>query len=69
MTLAYAVERRLRRSATGPLDYDDSLVPGAIVAAVMHLPHVTDREDHELGLVLRWTTARPSACGTACCGA
>jgi hypothetical protein len=55
MTLAYAVERRLRRSATGPLDYDDSLVPGAIVAAVMHLPHVTDREDHELGLLLRWT--------------
>jgi hypothetical protein len=55
MTLAYAGERRLRRSATGPLDYDDSLVPGAIVAAVMHLPHVTDREDRELGLLLCWT--------------
>jgi hypothetical protein len=39
----------------GPLDYDDSLVPGKIVAAVMHLPHVTDREDHELGLILRWS--------------
>src|SRR3954466_10624755 len=29
--------------------------PGKIVAAVMHLPHVTGREDHELGLLLRWT--------------
>ena len=55
MTAAYAVERRQRRGVTGPLDYDDSLVPGAIVAAVMHLPHVTDREDRELGLMLRWT--------------
>jgi hypothetical protein len=55
MTLAYAAERRLRRRHTGPLDFDDSLVPGAIVAGVMHLPHVTDREDHELGLLLRWS--------------
>ena len=55
MTLAYAAERRLRRSRHGPLDYDDSLVPGKIVASVMHLPHVTDREDHELGLILRWS--------------
>ena len=55
MTLAYACERRLRKRAEGPLDYDDSLVPGQIVAAVMHLPHVTDREEHELGLMLRWS--------------
>jgi hypothetical protein len=55
MTLAYAAERRLRRGVAGPLDYDDSLVPGEIVAAVMHLPHVTAREDRDLGLVLRWT--------------
>jgi hypothetical protein len=55
MTLAYAAERRLRRGVTGPLDYDDSLVPGQIVAAVMHLPHVTARGDQELGLSLRWT--------------
>src|SRR5213596_2217908 len=54
MTLAYAAERRVRR-ARAPLDYDDSLVPGQIVASVMHLPHVTDREDHELGLILRWS--------------
>ena len=54
MTLAYAAERRLRARHRGPLDYDDSLVPGRIVASVMHLPGVTDREDHELGLALRW---------------
>src|SRR3954453_5317378 len=54
MTLAYAARRRVRR-ARGPLDYDDSLVPGQIVAAVMHLPHVTAREDRELGLILRWS--------------
>ncbi len=56
MTAAYALERRLRGSRhQGPLDYDDSLVPGQIVAAVMHLPHVTDKEDQELGLLLRWS--------------
>jgi hypothetical protein len=55
MTLAYACERRLRRSRQGPLDYDDSLVPGKIVATVMHLPHVTDRGDRDLGLLLRWS--------------
>jgi hypothetical protein len=55
MTLAYAAERRLRRRGEAPLDYDDSLVPGQIVASVMHLPHVTQREDRELGLALRWS--------------
>jgi hypothetical protein len=55
MTLAYACERRLRKSRHGPLDYDDSLVPGQIVATVMHLPHVTDRGDRELGFLLRWS--------------
>jgi hypothetical protein len=55
MTLAYAAERRLRPRVHRPLDYDDSLVPGQIVAAIMHLPHVTAREDHELGLMLRWS--------------
>jgi hypothetical protein len=55
MTLAYAAERRLRPGVRGPLDYDDSLVPGEIVAMVMHLPHVTAREDRDLGLALRWS--------------
>jgi len=54
LTVFYDVERRLRRRHQGPLDYDDSLVPGAIVAAIMHLPHVTAREDQDLGLALRW---------------
>lgn len=53
LTLAYAVERRLRPKR-GPLDYDDSLVPGQIVASIMHLPHVTGREEQDLGLALRW---------------
>ena len=55
MTLAYAAERRVRHRGREPLDYDDSLVPGQIVAAVMHLPHVTEREDKDLGLILRWS--------------
>ena len=54
MTLAYRAERRLRRHHTGPLDFDDSLVSGRIVASVMHLGQVTSREDRDLGLILRW---------------
>jgi hypothetical protein len=54
LTLSYAAERRLRRRLT-PLDYDDSLVPGQIVASVMHLPHVTARDERDLGLLLRWS--------------
>jgi hypothetical protein len=54
MTLAYALERRLRPRHRGALDYDDSLVPGQIVASVMHLGHVTAREDRDLALALRW---------------
>jgi hypothetical protein len=55
MSLAYAAERHLRPRAQGPLDYDDGLVPGRIVASVMHLPHVTGRGEKDLGLILRWT--------------
>ena len=54
LTAAYAAERRLRRTHVGQIDYDDSLVPGQIVASVMHLPHVTARGDRDLGLALRW---------------
>src|SRR3954468_981568 len=61
LTLAYRAERRFRPRVQGPLDYDDSLVPGQIVASIMHLPHVTAREDRELGLLLRWSYG--SACG------
>lgn len=55
LTLAYATERRVRHSGDSPLDYDDSLVPGQIVANILHLPHVTARGDNELGLLLRWS--------------
>jgi len=55
LSLSYAMERRLRSRHRGPLDYDDSTVPGQIVASVMHLPHVTARGDEDLGLLLRWT--------------
>lgn len=54
MTLAYASERRLRPDVRKPLDYDDSLVPGQIVAHIMHLGDVTNREENDLGLMLRW---------------
>jgi hypothetical protein len=54
MTLAYATERRARPKTDGPLDYDDSLVPGQIVASILHLPSVTEREEQELGTALRW---------------
>lgn len=55
MTLAYAAERRLRPKLRGPLDYDDSIVPGEIVAGVLHLPNVTKGEERDLGLILRWS--------------
>jgi hypothetical protein len=56
MTAAYDAERRSRGARKpGPLDYDDGLVPGQIVAGIMHLPHVTDTEEHDLGLALRWS--------------
>ena len=55
LTLAYGAERRVRRRHRGQLDYDDSLVPGQIVASIMHLPHVTGREENDLGLTLRWS--------------
>jgi hypothetical protein len=53
MSLAYGIERRFRQGQQH-LDYDDSLVPGQIVASVMHLPAVSDRQAAELGFALRW---------------
>ena len=55
LSLAYVVERRMRRNHKGPLDYDDSLVPGQIVVSILHLPHVTKREDRDIGWALRWS--------------
>jgi hypothetical protein len=55
LTLSYKLEHRLRPRHQAPVDYDDSLVPGQIVASILHLPHVTGREENELGLALRWS--------------
>lgn len=52
LTLAYDIERRLRR-VRGPLDYDDSDVPGQIVASILHLSRPTEHEEREAGYALR----------------
>ena len=44
----------MRRRSTS-LDYDDSVVPGRIVAGVLDLHGLTDQEDLELGELLRWS--------------
>jgi hypothetical protein len=54
MTFAYAMEHRLRPQVEGSLDYDDSLIPGKIVANVLRLGDVTDAEDAELKAALKW---------------
>lgn len=41
-------------SQTG-LDYDDTVVPGRIVASILHLHNVTDRQAGVLTLGLRWS--------------
>jgi hypothetical protein len=55
LTLAYKLEHRLRPRDRGPMDYDDSVVPGEIVASILHLPSVTQRDEEDLGLALRWS--------------
>ena len=55
MTAAYAIEHQVRTKVRGQLDYDDGLVPGEIVASVMHLGQVTHKQEHELGTALRWS--------------
>ena len=54
MTLTYKAEHAARPDVRGSIDYDDSLVPGQIVATVLHLPSVTERGEQELGTALRW---------------
>jgi hypothetical protein len=54
LSLSYAIEHRLRPRAPGPADYDDSLVPGQIVASIMDLHEVSAHDEEELGLALRW---------------
>jgi hypothetical protein len=52
MTLAYEAERRVRGERTA-LDYDDSLVPGEIVAGILHWRNLSPKEDAQLGMLLR----------------
>jgi len=54
LTLCYGAERRLRPMHRGPLDYDDSPIPGEIAASLLRLPHLTAHEVHQLGSALRW---------------
>ncbi len=55
LSAAYYVDRRLSSPGEGPLDYDDSLVPGQIACSVLDLRHVTARDEQELGLAVRWS--------------
>jgi hypothetical protein len=52
LTLSYEAERRILHS-TKALDYDDSLVPGRIVAGILHLDNLTDTDNAKLGMALR----------------
>lgn len=37
------------------LDYDDSVVPGQIVASILHLPAITPDQAGKIALALRWS--------------
>ena len=52
LTLSYIAERRVRGSKQ-PLDYDDSDVPGQIVASILHISGPSEEEELELGYALR----------------
>ena len=54
MTLAYAVERRLR-GVIGPLDYDDSIVPGGSSRESCTCRTSPTMRPNALGLALRWS--------------
>jgi hypothetical protein len=55
MTLGYAAIRTLRGGARTPLDYDDSLVPGEIVAKLLRLRNPGQAVEKDLGEGLRWS--------------
>ena len=60
MTLAHATERRLGRRRRGPLDYDEALVSGKIVASIMHLG-ATPHEGAALAVPVAQTTGHDDA--------
>jgi hypothetical protein len=55
LSLCYELGHRSSRRPRGPLDYDDSVVPGRIVVSILNLHNVTNREKNDLGLALRWS--------------
>ena len=56
LTAAYKLEHRLRPGVKGPVDYDDSLVPGMIVAATScTCPPSPEARKRSSGLALRWS--------------
>jgi len=52
LTLSYIAEHRVRHTK-GSLDYDDSDVPGQIVASILHISRPSEDEERELGYLLR----------------
>ncbi len=54
MTATYALERRLRRSHGGPLDYDDSATPAHAAMVVLRLHRLGPRQERELGDLVHW---------------
>jgi hypothetical protein len=54
MTASYGVERRLRRSHGGPLDYDDSVVPSHAAMVVLRIHTLDEPYQHALGFAVHW---------------
>ena len=68
LTLAYAVEHRLRPQVNGPLDYDDSLVPGEIVASSSSICDTSPATRNKTsGCSCAGATDRCSGSRTGCC--
>lgn len=54
MTAGYATERRVRRTVTGPLDYDDGRVPAEAAARVLAWSSPGPRASRLLGFAVHW---------------
>jgi hypothetical protein len=54
MSVSYGVERRLRRSGGGPLDYDDSTVPSHAAMVVLGIHHLDQHRQRQLGFLVHW---------------
>ena len=54
MTASYGLERRLRHSGGGPLDYDDSMVPSHAAMVVLRIHQLDERRQRQLGFLVHW---------------